>query len=153
MKILSQLRIAAVVLLFLSAMAYSADVAVLNGNVDLVISTATPGQEPDPDTDQTTQLEWNNWPSGSAVKKIMVQTNLASPNFTLKVQAINISAGDGSSEGEVTVSTSSIMLISGIPAMVSPDVGTCDLRYTASATASDGINVDTHTITYTIVDE
>jgi hypothetical protein len=153
MNTLSRHRNTAIVLLFLSALAYSANVAVLNGNVDLVISSATPGQEPDSDTDQTAQLEWNNWPLGSGTMKITVQTNLASPNFILKVQAINISSGGGTSEGEVTISTSSVSLISSIPAMDSPSVGTCDLRYRASATASDGINVDTHTITYTIIDE
>ncbi|MBU0690937.1 hypothetical protein KKC97_09235 [bacterium] len=140
-------------MLLFSAMAYGADVAVLNGNVDLVISSATAGQEPDVDSDQTAQLEWNNWPGTSATKKITVQTNLASPNFTLKVQALNITAATGTSAGEVTLTTISVDLISSIPAMTSPDVGTCDLRYTATATASDGINVDTHTITYTIVDE
>jgi len=153
MNFSSQIRIGAVLLLFLVSPVRGADVAILNGNVDLVIFTATAGLEPDSDSDQTTQLQWSNWPITAAVKKITVQTNLASPAFTLKVQAINITAGDGTSAGEVTVTTSSLDLISSIPAKDSPNTATCDLRYTASAAASDGINVDTHTITYTIVDE
>jgi hypothetical protein len=153
MNIPSQFRISAALLLLFVFAVHGADVAILNGNVDLVISTATAGSEPDSDSDQTTQLQWSNWPATAAVKKITVQTNLASPAFTLKVQAINITVGDGASAGEVTVTTGSVDLISSIPAKDSPNTATCDLRYTASAAASDGINVDTHTITYTIVDE
>ena len=97
MKISSQIRIRAVLLLLLVSAVRGADVAILNGNVDLVISTATAGLEPDSDSDQTTQLQWSNWPITAAVKKITVQTNLASPAFTLKVQAINITSGDGTS--------------------------------------------------------
>lgn len=134
-------------------LSFAANVAILNGSVDLVISTATAGSEPDQDIDQVSQLLWDNWPNTSPVKKITVQTNLASPQFTLTVQAVNITPGDGSSSGEVTVSTSATDFINSIPPKDSPDDATCDLRYKAVALAADGTGVDTHTITYTITDQ
>ena len=68
----------------------AANVTILNGSIDLSVSTATAGSEPDTDTDQSAQLQWDNWPNSATTKKITVQTNLASPNFALSVLAVNI---------------------------------------------------------------
>ncbi len=150
MKILTRLAFSAVAWTIFHGSVTGANVAILNGNVSLVVSTATAGSEPNPVTDQTTQLEWDNSVMSAPTKKITVRTNIASPQFLLKVQALNISVGGGSSAGEITVSTIETDFINNIP---ETGTKTCDLRYTASALASDGTGVENHTITYTIVDQ
>lgn len=131
----------------------SADVAVLNGDVSLSIVTATAGQQPEEVSDATRQLEWTTL-EADLTKKIMVQTNVSTPNYSLSVQAILISEGDGTSNGVVDLSTSPGDLIVNIPANIqAPEQGTCFLRYTASATASGGAGSDNHTVTFTITDQ
>ncbi len=153
MRFLNFLSFFAVAVMLVVSVSFAANVSIQNGNVDLVVSSASAGSEPDTDVDQTAQLQWDNWPNSAPVKKITVQTNLASPQFALSVQAINITASDGTSAGEVQVSTSASDFINSIPAKDSPDNASCDLRYKATALAADGTGVDTHTITYTIVDQ
>ncbi|MBL0062062.1 MAG: hypothetical protein IPP40_11450 [bacterium] len=153
MRFLATFTISVAAAMLIGNVSLAANVSILNGNVDLVVSTASAGSEPDPDIDQTAQLQWDNWPNSAPTKKITVQTNLASPQFALGVQAINITPSDGTSAGEVQVSTSATDFINSIPAKDSPDNATCDLRYKATALAADGTGIDTHTITYTIVDQ
>jgi hypothetical protein len=130
-----------------------ADISVLNGDASLTISTATAGMEPDAEIDESCQLQWTTLIS-DPTKKITAQTNVVSPNFTLKVQAVSVSAGDGTSAGQITLSTSGQDVVVSIPADIAPgDPGTCTLRYTASANASDGTGSDVHTIIYTILDQ
>ena len=132
---------------------WGADISVLNGDASLTISTATAGMEPDADTDESCQLQWSTLLT-DPTQKITAQTNIASPNFTLKVQAVSVSAGDGTSAGQITLSTSAQDVVVSIPADIAPgDPGTCTLRYTASANASDGTGSDVHTVTYTILDQ
>ena len=151
--LLTTLIITVVAAMLMGSVSLAANVSILNGNVDLVVSTVSAGSEPDSDIDQTTQLQWDNWPNSAPTKKIAVQTNLASPQFVLTAQAINITPSDGTSAGEVQLSTSAKDFINSIPAKDSPDNATCDLRYKATALAADGTGVDTHTITFTIVDQ
>jgi hypothetical protein len=131
----------------------SADVSVLNGDVELTISSATAGQEPDPVTDQVCQLQWSTLVS-DPTQKITVRTNLASPGFGLVVRAVNVSAGDGTAAGDVSLSTTATDFIVDIPSGVpAGDPGTCTVRYTASSAAADGTGSDIHTITFTIVNQ
>jgi hypothetical protein len=153
MSFLAKVSIPIAAAILIGKLSFAANVAILNGSVDLIVSSASAGSEPDQDIDQTTQLQWDNWPNSATIKKITVQSNLASPQFTLSVQAINISPADGSSAGEITVSSSAADFINSIPAKDSPDNASCDLRYKATALAAEGTGVDTHTITYTIVDQ
>ena len=133
--------------------AAGADLALSGGDVGLTISTAAAGQQPDAVTDESTQLDWTTLVS-DPTKKIVVQTGLVSPLFTLSVQALNISSGDGTSAGEVTLGSSPTDFIVSIPADIPPgDPGTCTLHYSASATAAEGSGSDVHTITFTIVDQ
>ncbi|MBD3336070.1 MAG: hypothetical protein GF355_11200 [Candidatus Eisenbacteria bacterium] len=118
------------------------EVGITGGNITLTIDSATPGSEPNDASDATTcDLDWT---TNEASKKITVATDLASPNFTLKVEAANVTGG--TSAGQVTLSTTAQDFVTGI----STTTGTCDLSYTASATAADGTGSDTHTVTYTI---
>lgn len=131
----------------------SADVSVLNGDVELTISSATAGQQPNPVTDEVCQLQWSTLVS-DPTQKITVRTNLATPGFSLIVRAVNVSAGDGAAAGDISLSTTATDFIVDIPAGVPVgDPGTCTVRYTASSTASDGTGTDIHTVTFTIVNQ
>ncbi|HEY3296331.1 MAG TPA: hypothetical protein VGL38_12965 [bacterium] len=140
-------------ILLLTAVVRGADLAVLNGDVELTVSSATAGQQPIAATSETCQLQWTTLVA-DATKKITAQSSLATPSFVLTVNAVSISAGDGTAAGPVTLSTSAGDLIVNIPAgVLVSDPGTCTLRYTASATAANGTGSDSHTITFTIVDQ
>jgi hypothetical protein len=121
------------------------EVAVVGGNLTLTISTATAGSNPNNATDSATcDL---NWTTNDADKKITVATNLAVQKFTLKVVAQNVSGGTAAAE--VTITDTAASLVTAI----STTLGTCDLSYTALATAAQGTGSDAHTVTYTLIDE
>jgi len=139
--------------LLISAAARGADVSVLNGDVDLTISSAPAGQQPASATNEACQLQWTTLVV-DATKKITVETNVAVASFALTVNAVNVSPGDGTSAGQVTLSTTAEDLVVDVPAGVlvsSP--GTCTLRYRATASAANGTGSDAHTVTFTIVDQ
>ena len=139
--------------MFPLSIGHAADVAILNGDVGLTITTATAGQQPVSVSDESGQLEWTTLET-DAVKKITVQTSLISPSYTLKVNAVNITPGDGAGAGEITLSTSPADLVVDIPSgILITDPGTCTLRYTATATAEGGAGADNHTVTFTITDQ
>lgn len=116
------------------------EVAIAGGNVTLTINSATAGSDLDDATDSTTcDLLWT---TNEASKKMTVATDLAAPDFTLKVVAQNVSGGTAASE--VTLGTTAADFVTGLTA------GSCDLAYTASATAAQGTGSDVHTVTYTI---
>jgi hypothetical protein len=118
------------------------EIGITGGNITLTLSSATPGQDPDDATDDTTcDLAWTTNESG---KKITVETNLASPKFTLKVVAQNVTGGTAAAE--VTLSDTATDFVTGI----ATTTGSCDLAYTASATAGEGTGSDVHTVTYTL---
>ena len=118
------------------------EVSVSGGNVTLTISTATAGSDPDDASyNSTCDLLWT---TNEASKKITVVTSLASQNFTLKVLAQNVTGG--SAAGQVTLSTTPSDFVTG----VATTTGSCDLQYTATATAANGTGSDVHTVTYTI---
>lgn len=120
------------------------EIGLSGGNITLTVDTAVPGSDLTGPTDNTTcDLAWT---TNQASKKVTVQTDQAAPSFTLKVAAQNVSGGTAAAE--VTLSTTAQDFVTGI----SQTVGSCDLAYTASATAAQGTGSDVHTITYTITD-
>jgi hypothetical protein len=146
-------RITVIASLLLALQGQAADIAILNGDVSLNIVTATAGQQPVSVTDESKQLEWTTLET-DPVKKIIVQTSLGTPKFTLKVTAVNVTSGDGNGAGEITLSTTPSNLVEDIPAgILVTDPGSCSLRYTAAATAAGGANTDNHTVTFTITDQ
>jgi len=145
--------LAAMAAILLTSLGQAADVAILNGDVSLTITTAAAGQQPPAVTDETGQLEWTTLVT-DAVKKIVTQTNLAGPSYTLSVRAVSISAGDGTGAGAVALSTTPADLVVDIPSGIQPlDPGTCTLRYAASATVTGGAGTDNHSVTFTITDQ
>ena len=92
--------------------------------------------------DQTTTLLWG---VNSANRKVTVNTNLVSPLFALKLLALNPTS-PGTAAPEVTLSTTPTDFLLNI----GRSTGTCSLRYTGVALASQGTGTDTHTITFTV---
>lgn len=121
------------------------EIAVIGGGITLTINSAVAGSEPTPVTDTTCDLCWTTNGTG---KKITVKTNQGSPTFTLTVLPTSISAlGGGTAVGApVTLSTTDIDFITAISIVAA----SCDLEYTASATAAQGTGSEVHTVTYTI---
>jgi hypothetical protein len=135
------------------AVGRGADLTLLNGDVNLVISSATAGQQPDAVTSESCQLRWTTLPA-DATKKIVVGTALVSPRFSLTVRALNVNSGHGTSAGIIPLSASAADLIVSIPPNLTVgDPGECTLRYAASATAAGGTGSDNHTVTFTILDQ
>ena len=58
----------------------------------LTISTATPGQDPDPVTDETCGLRYSR-DQGDPTLKMTVRTNNSGPSFMLQVEAYNCGSG------------------------------------------------------------
>jgi hypothetical protein len=117
-------------------------VQVSSGTVSLSITGAgaVAGQDQMTVVNQTTNLLWG---TNRSTRKITVRTSLAAPQFTLKVLALNPTVG--TAMPEVTVSTVATDFLRDI----GRSSGTCALRYTGIALASQGIGNDSHTISFT----
>jgi len=115
------------------------------GAVNLSISGGgvVAGQDQMTVVDQLTGL---SWALNSSNKKITVATNLGAPTYSLKLLALSPSQGTAASE--VTLSTTAMDLVNGIGRTAN---GSCTLRYTGVALASQGTGSDNHTITFTLV--
>lgn len=118
-------------------------IQVSSGVVNLTISgaNAVAGQDLMTVSNQGTSLLWG---INSSLKKITVNTSLASPLFTLKLTAVNPT--QGMAAPQVTLSTIPTDLLLNI----GRSSGNCVLQYTADALASQGTGSDSHTITLTV---
>jgi len=118
-------------------------VQVSSGTVNLTISgaSAVAGQNSMTVTDLSTSFLWG---TNVSQRKVTVQTNLASPIFTLKLLAV--SPTQGTAGPEVTLSTIAQDFLTNI----AKSSGSTQLRYTGVALASQGTGSDAHTITYTV---
>lgn len=137
---------------------YCQGISITGGNVSLTISTATAGEEPDSVYNTDTGLNYWGIYWNPARYKITAKTNLSSPKFTLTVEAIQIVTSTsgyipvgGTAQGEVTLSTTAQSIITDLKEGRSWNPHSCTLRYTTSATLSQGTGTDFHTITYTII--
>ena len=131
----------------LSRPAPAGQVSIVGVGPNLVISTAAPGQEPAAVTDETCGLRYSKG-AGEPTMKVTVRTNRAGPLFGLEVEAFN--AQNGSPTGMVSLTTTAQDLITDVTAVSNQS---CDLRYRAVATTSDGTGSESHTVTYTITDQ
>ncbi len=118
------------------------ELAISGGNLTLTMNTATPGADPDDALDSSScDLAWT---TNETTRKITVETDLVAQDFMLLVAAQGVSGGTAAAE--VTLSTTADDFVVG----VSETIGSCDLAYTACATAAQGTGTDLHTITYTL---
>jgi len=116
---------------------------VIGGAVSMTIDGAgvPAGQDQMTATNQLTSLGWG---TNAGSRKITVATNLAAQLFALKLLAVNPTVGTAAPE--VTLST----LASDLLLNIGRSLGSCQLRYTGVALASQGMGTDSHTITFTI---
>ncbi len=117
--------------------------AVSTGSVGLVIdgTGAIAGQDQMTVTDQSTTLRWG---VNTSPKKITAVSSLASPVYTTKLVALNPTTGIAGSEFTLDNTAGDLVLNIGL------SKGSCTLRYTGIALASQGIGSDNHVVTFTI---
>jgi len=117
--------------------------SVSTGTVDLTISdvNAVAGEDMMTVTDQNSRLLWGTNSSG---RKITASTSLAAPLFQLALVAVSPTAGTAAPE----------MILSTVPRDLLLNIGrtsgSCFLRYTGTAFASQGVGTDAHSITFTV---
>lgn len=122
------------------------EIAVSGNPGNLVINTATPGSQPDDDTDNSTS--WDVTTNGTN-KKMTGDINANMPaNVTLQV---NLTAPTGgSSSGDVSLSTTAGDLVTSITQVAESGL---TITYTLSATIAAGtVAPDTRTVTLTLTD-
>jgi hypothetical protein len=117
------------------------EVAITGGDITLTVNSAMAGSQPDHATNANCHLQWT---TNEAGKKITVESDQASPTFTLQVEATGVSGGTAASV--VTITDSPTDFVTGI----ATTIGNCRLSYTAIATAAEGTGQDVHTVTYTL---
>ena len=110
-------------------------------NLNIASSSAVAGQDMMSVSDESTTLLWG---TNSGGRKITVNSSLSAPTFTLKTLAVNPTQGSPAAEAILTSTPVDFML------NVGRSLGTCFIRYTGTALASQGTGTDSHTITFTI---
>lgn len=91
--------------------------------------------------DENSRLQWGINANG---RKITASTNLAAPLFQLRLVAVSPTAGSAGPEFALETAARDLLL------NVGRSTGSCFLRYTGVALASQGTGADTHTITFTV---
>jgi hypothetical protein len=121
-------------------------VQVTGGSVNLNISNANvvAGQDQMSASDQSTSLLWG---TNSSARKISVSSNLAAPKFTLNLLALNPTQGTAAPEVTLNGSARDLLL------NIGRSSGSCMLRYTGIALASQGTGNDVHVITFTVLSQ
>ena len=121
-------------------------VQVTGGSVNLNISNANviAGQDQMSISDQSTSLLWG---TNSGARKISVSSNLAAPTFTLLLLALNPTQGTAAPEVTLNGSPRDLLL------NVGRSSGSCILRYTGIALASQGTGNDVHVVTFTVLSQ
>jgi hypothetical protein len=129
----------------------SSQITVLGGNLLLQVTSAAAPQDPMSVVNSATSLSWNR---KNVIQKITVSTSCPGQKFTLKVYALNTSEGIAAPEVTLTNGMPAADFITDCP-RGGPRLNTATLRYTASATFSQGnsseIGNDVHVVTYTIL--
>lgn len=84
------------------------------------------------------------WGTNGSGRKTTVATNLVSPKFVMKVEALNPTQGTAAPEVVLTNTARDFLL------NIGRSSGSCTIKYTGTATAEQGIGTDSHLITFTI---
>jgi len=116
---------------------------VQGGAVSMSITNAsvTAGLDAMTVLDQTTRLLWS---TNSSARKITAQSSLAAPLFQLRLVALGPSHGTPGPEMLLDTTPKDLML------NIGRSLGSCTLKYTGTALASEGVGTDIHTITFTV---
>jgi len=124
---------------------------VQGGNLVMSITDGVVDGDLIPIINTAANLRWRRLPE---LTKITVSTTCPGQRFTLQVFAVNPSEGVAAPEVTLTTGAPAVDLVTNMPAG-GPKNNDCVLRYTASATFSQGnsaeLGNDVHTVRYTIV--
>jgi hypothetical protein len=93
-------------------------------------------------TDQTSSILWG---TNSSSRKVTASTDLAAPQFELRLVALSPTRGTPGPEFALNTIPQDLLLDIG------RSLGSSLLQYTGVAYASQGTGTDVHTITFTIV--
>ena len=110
-------------------------------NLNMTGANAIAGQDQMSVSDQSCTLLWG---TNSSLQKISISTNLATPLFTIKVEALSPSTGNANPEFTLSSIAQDLILDIGRSS------GSSNIRYTGVALASQGTGTDSHVITFTI---
>ncbi|HET6566506.1 MAG TPA: hypothetical protein VFG50_00990 [Rhodothermales bacterium] len=102
------------------------------------------GQQAMTAVDESTVLSWR---INRRHLKITVQTDLAAPKYTLKVMAVNATAGTPAPERVLGVTPKDFILD------VGKTTGTAVIRYTGTASLQQGSGSDLHLVTFTVTQQ
>jgi len=126
-------------------------VTIRGGNVAISITTGVPEGQPLPVVNTITSL---NYRRSVLPTKITVSSSCPAQKFSLKVLATSVTLGIPSPEVTLVNGMFAADFITNIPPGI-PRRERCTLRYTGSATYSQGNSLelgnDTHVVTYTVV--
>jgi hypothetical protein len=111
------------------------------GSLSLQITGGTPGRDTMTVTNSASRLLWG---TNSSTRKITAGTNLAAPRFQLRLVAVSPSHGSAAAEFALSTTARDLLL------NIGRSTGSCTLRYTGVALASQGSGTDTHVITFTV---
>ncbi len=119
----------------------------VNGSPNLNISSAPAGQEPSEVTDSSSTCAVT---TNGTNKRITAYIDTAMPaNVTLKVN-VAAPSGSGTSQGDVTLTTSASNVVTGISHVADSNP---TITYKLSATVQAGVlSTDTRTVTFTLSD-
>jgi len=112
--------------------------------LDMSLGQIVPGQDQMSVEDQSTALSWG---TNSSSQKITASTSLASPLFDLRLVALTPTRGSAGPEFTLSPAAQDLLL------EVGRSTGSCVLRYTGRALASQGPGTDVHIITFTVVSQ
>jgi hypothetical protein len=131
------------------------DIRVVGG--DITISVIPPPTGSVTVTNDSCDLYWAT--NSNRMKKITVQTDLATPRYHLTVDPGNITEIVGNPKNGKPGQRASAqpVVLAGLAPIDFIDkiqriYATCDLVYAATVSAGDGLGSETHTITYTLTD-
>lgn len=110
-------------------------------NLNITSANSTAGQDQMTLTEQSTSLQWG---TNKGTQKVTAVSNLVTPNYTLKLVALSPTVGTAAAEFTLNSTANDLLLDIGRSA------GSCTLKYTGIALASQGTGSDAHTITFTI---
>ncbi|MEJ2611808.1 MAG: hypothetical protein P8179_17455 [Candidatus Thiodiazotropha sp.] len=119
----------------------------ITGNPNLTIASATAGEQPQ---EVTNSLSTWAITTNGANKRITASIDTAMPtNVTLKIN-VTAPSGSGTSQGDVTLTTSSADVVTGISSVADSSL---TVTYKLSATTQAGVlPSDTRTVTFTLSD-
>jgi hypothetical protein len=121
----------------------------VSGNLTITIDTATAGQEPNPETDATSTIDYTT--NSATNKKITGQYAIQSGNDDHLIIKADITSTSGTTMGPLTLAdTTAVDLVTGLQQCA--DAGET-LTYECTATVEQGVGNHVFRVTYTLTDQ